>query len=1117
MAEVNTKEMVSVTKEEMMDVNMEDMADLDIPMMSQVNIDDLMADVAEVQTVLQCNNIGHTVDVNEIYEKLEELTYINREDRIEYVATQLIYKSGIIDEPNVAPEERVFRFSVQSNEDNLVENTSWSRGTVPEVSGSCDTRNQNDVPYSNVIDSAYSGSVTMHPHELCQNFINVPELVTVSQTVVGNQNQPDAGATVLDIDDGYCQESDMDAEAVVREAELIHSIFPQHDFEQIYACLRANKDSDTRVDDVTETFLQINAESGVAQLPYSEVAVTSGMNAKPVDIVHASPVSLCAPSVFPSSAPSNNDNVYHGRATSFDEKPCSNKYSVTSNAVFPQKTSTDADLRHTNVSNSEVTDKEGCQESTESRQIHIFNVGSYIENSHEIITEKLEVEAQCNEDELCEKTIQVTESSVEHKICEEGVEQRRCEESVDDMQLLVKQKVSAEVTPLYFGQKLSEESIDGTPLIVEQTVLEERIEATPLSVIQKVSEESVEVTLSRKDITHLAVSKSEDNMIDLTMCDAEESDTPSYASCRDLDMNVNILKEETDRCNSEHTHMHRDGPCFNADCEVKESHPSCDVYEIMQSDVELNDSDEDIGGTVPDFQMVFQESDTSKTETLETSVSDVHVECDVTAIAETGEQCSMSFESSCSGDLINFMDSLDGENEDDSTVAKLRELFPDARIDYLIKVSHEFGSLTDMANKVLESSENEENVVGDTLSEAGPSVSASLQKPPSQGCRKKEITYKEFESSLPHVDPVLLMEIWDGIGTDYNAVKEFIAQQTQENSNDSQYHMLLSLFPHADPAFLREKCNVIGSNEDSLKDFIEEQLQNKTDAQYHTLRAIFPQTDSAYLHEKCIEIGDDEIAMRAFVAEQLKENEGDDRYHTLLAMFPEKDPAFLREAVERIGDDEDAMKLFVTQQLEEVDGVKFQTLLAVLPDADPDYLHTTFEKIGNDEEAVKVFLLEALENKDYPTRETFLKRQEMTALRRKYKEEFSIEDFIEMFPDPRKHFYEESNNSSSELIRKHGIAYLETRYRNIALEDIITSFQKNGYNLTLTCRELDKWNGPMQLWRETFSCTVPNTEDIPASFLQEVCIFLFVIEMWVVLWHFCHLYQIIHDLNRLFT
>lgn len=580
------------------------------------------------------------------------------------------------------------------------------------------------------------------------------------------------------------------------------------------------------------------------------------------------------------------------------------------------------------------------------------------------------------------------------------------------------------------------------------------------------------------------------------------------------------------------------GSDYDIDCEIDESHPSYNVPEIVQSqnltetsalssssrdstdvdftvvhfaDLKLNEVRREISDIITDFETVFPKSDTFAAESFEnrskceelTTVTKQEIDCDPASVVEVEdcsnasfEQSNASFESTNTDDLFNFHNSIDEEQEDNKIVDKLRELFPDTSIDFLTEISRQFKSPTDMVNRVLECIEKEQinNDVGDTLMESVSPVSALVSKPPTQGCRKKEITYEEFESALPHVDPVFLRKKWEIIGNDYNAVKEFIAEQVQETSNNDQYHMLLSLFPHADPTFLREKCDAIGSNEAALKDFIEEQSRNKTDPQYHTLRAIFPQADSAYLRNKCTEIGNDEAAMREFVAEQLRKNERDDRYHNLVAMFPHADPAFLRENVQRIGDDEDAMRIFVTQQLDEVDGVKFETLLSVLPDADPDYLRATFDRIGNEEESIKVFLLESLENKDYPTREAFLKRQEMAALQRKYKEEFSIEDFIEMIPDPWKHFCEKNNNNSSELIRNHGMAYLETRYRMIAPNSIRMSFQKNNYNLTLTCKELDGWTGLITVRYNTLTCTVSDTEDIPVSFLQEVsvvCSFLF--------------------------
>jgi len=101
-------EMINVSGEEMVDVNIEDM--------SSINLDDLMADVVEVQAILQCNSVGQMIDVNEIYEKLEELAFIDRGQRIEYVATQLLHKMGVIDDLEVSPEERVFRFCQRSGQ-----------------------------------------------------------------------------------------------------------------------------------------------------------------------------------------------------------------------------------------------------------------------------------------------------------------------------------------------------------------------------------------------------------------------------------------------------------------------------------------------------------------------------------------------------------------------------------------------------------------------------------------------------------------------------------------------------------------------------------------------------------------------------------------------------------------------------------------------------------------------------------------------------------------------------------------------------------------------------------------------------------------------------------------
>jgi len=1045
----------------MADVNMEEMS-------GSINLDDLMADVVEVQAILQCNSIGQMIDVNEIYEKLEELAFIDRGQRIEYVATQLLHKMGVIDDPEVAPEERVFRFSQRGSEDSLAPDSSSSdeRSPVSEVSGSGGTQTENGVPFSTEIVRGCS-----RKDDVTVKRVNVPS--TAILALVNNENRNSQDCIMKNQQDSF-QKSDGDDETVMNEAELIHSIIPHHDINQIFACLEAYKDVDTRVHVVIETFLNIDSESAVPQLPCTEIPLMSGN----VESTMTTPTS-------DSGTPSYDENCDHDQYSQHNRS----LEALPANVVSLQETVADADLKCGNFQNSELTDEQTCQETSRNVRSGLIQTCDSVHSVTEQ-TYTLEMEVQHKDRRVYELNMEVMPSALQQK-----------------------------------------ELVDVTSSSVEQNVHEG-------------SSESIRC-LSHSDIICQTDGGSGDAVSDLTTTKPDENDMKLYISCN----GVPSLQDESCTYNIEGN--------FDASmsCETNASPPPCSVSQIEESQavpatstlpsspqdagivesvtvqethVDLNGIGGEIGCFMTDCEIVLPISNADGTvifdnESQSGTLVKVQPECDVTVTTVAEEQCNPSSEqsstevgeqcescdSTASDDLDNFVDVVSEEHPHDRIVAKLRELFPDVRMDYLMRISYEYESLTDMANKVLECSEQQNDHVGDTIAMAVPSVSALVPDssasalaadPQSQGCRKKEITYEEFQSSLSHFDPELLNMVWEGIGNNYSKVKEFIAQHKKDTStlSNDQYHLLLDLFPHADAAFLRRKCSMIGNNEAALEDFIEEQLQNKTESQYHTLQAILPELDPAFLRKKCDEFGDDETAMRAFVVEQLQQNDDDDDlYHSLLAMLPDTDPAVLREIMNRIGDDADAMRLFITQQLDEMEGVKFQTLLAVLPDADPDYLRDTFQSIGNDENSVKEFLLKALEEKDYPTREAYLKRQELAALRRKYQEEFSIEDFIEMFPDPWKHFNEEDNSKGNELITCHGVAYLEARYRRIALDDIRSSFQKNKHNLTVTCRELDKWNGPLHPPRETYDCAVPKTEDIPVSFLQEVIV-SFIIGIWIV-------------------
>jgi len=227
----------------------------------------------------------------------------------------------------------------------------------------------------------------------------------------------------------------------------------------------------------------------------------------------------------------------------------------------------------------------------------------------------------------------------------------------------------------------------------------------------------------------------------------------------------------------------------------------------------------------------------------------------------------------------------------------------------------------------------------------------------------------------------------------------------------------------------------------------------------------------------------------------------------LMEMFPDADPQYLKEQCQALQTEESLFNV-VTELLEnanyphrqtlkeanveslagpcisEEDRVEMQydTLVAILPNADPTYLLETCEKIGSDENAMKNFVAHALETKKYPTREDYLKRQEALALEKKYTEQFSIEVFLEIIPDPFKYFLEDKRNHvETEL----AMSYLKRRYRRIRCTDLRSKFSHNHCNLTLTCQELDHFRGILRRYkRSEYECSLPAGVNIP--FLQEV-------------------------------
>jgi len=250
------------------------------------------------------------------------------------------------------------------------------------------------------------------------------------------------------------------------------------------------------------------------------------------------------------------------------------------------------------------------------------------------------------------------------------------------------------------------------------------------------------------------------------------------------------------------------------------------------------------------------------------------------------------------------------------------------------------------------------------------------------------------------------------------------------------------------------------------------------------------------------------LPQRKDAAEEIMLTQNQLKYKSLLMeMFPDADPQYLKQQCQTLQTEESVFNV-VTELLENADyphrqtlkeahveslggpsiseedrvEMQFETLVAILPNADPTYLWETCEKLGSDENAMKDFVAHALETKKYPTREDYLKRQEALALQKKYTEQFSIEGFLEIVPDPFKYFIEDKRNH---VETEHAISYLKRRYRRIRCTDLRSTFFHNRCNLTLTCQELDSFKGVLRRCkRSEYECSLPAGVNIP--FLQEV-------------------------------
>ncbi|XP_046427261.1 uncharacterized protein LOC124183163 [Neodiprion fabricii] len=158
---------------------------------------------------------------------------------------------------------------------------------------------------------------------------------------------------------------------------------------------------------------------------------------------------------------------------------------------------------------------------------------------------------------------------------------------------------------------------------------------------------------------------------------------------------------------------------------------------------------------------------------------------------------------------------------------------------------------------------------------------------------------------------------------------------------------------------------------------------------------------------------------------------------------------------------------------------QYENLQGIFPDAHPEYLRDIAERYYNDPEAMKNFVQANLEVPDYPTMADYQKKIKITEQIRQYTEDFCMEKFLEIFPDPFAHF------EDSKRIYKYNVIafeFLKSLFRLNKVTTIQRAYKspKHPYHISLAAKELTIIGPDMKTKRG--DKLIP-TEDIPL--LQE--------------------------------
>lgn len=245
----------------------------------------------------------------------------------------------------------------------------------------------------------------------------------------------------------------------------------------------------------------------------------------------------------------------------------------------------------------------------------------------------------------------------------------------------------------------------------------------------------------------------------------------------------------------------------------------------------------------------------------------------------------------------------------------------------------------------------------------------------------------------------------------FNEVKKISVQSSAASESNSsisevkpvsepwqdRYDTFLQIFPDADPPYLKDMARSLQGKEEELRLFVADALENRL----YPLKSASGSASVNFVGSAVNQLASTAGNIVGAVNEGASTSSSVHNPSQQLVEVSSLSEVKKRMSMESLNAPAESTKVDVPREpwQEQLD-----LFIQILPDADPSFLEEQARTLSGKEDEIRNFVAEALEKKEYPSRKDWQWRQEQLALQKKYTEEFSIENFLEIIPDPFSYF-----------------------------------------------------------------------------------------------------------------